>query len=180
MIKLTRALTMVSLTIVAALLVAACGSSTGGSTTPAASPTSEPLPADVIARAVAAYRGPIGKLQSPGDTLTAQVNAIGTTQAFALTGGDPPCPGWVNTVPDYLFEVTTDLNTLVVSFDGSTLGTLMIVGPQGRNIFCTDEAFSGRNPVREISQPEQGGYGVFVGRANLSGANQGTLTVTGQ
>lgn len=180
MTKLTKALSIVALAIMAASLIAACGGSSGSPTTPAASPTPEALPADVIARALAAYNGPIGQLQAPGDTLTAPVNALGVTQAFALTGGNPPCPGWVNTTPDYLFEVSTELNNLVVSFEGSTLGTLMIVGPQGRNIFCTDEAFSGRNPVREIAQPEQGGYAVFVGRANLSGANTGKLTVTGQ
>jgi len=162
------------LTIIAALLIAACGG------TPAPAATPEPLPRDVINQALAAYRGPIGKLQFASDTLTAPINAIGTQQAFTLTGGNPPCPGWVNTVPDYLFELSTSLDTLVISFEGSTMGSLMVIGPQGRMIYCTDETFSGRNPVQEIPQPEQGGYGVFVGRANLSGANQGVLTVTGR
>jgi hypothetical protein len=166
--------------LVASLLIAACGGSSGGESASATTPTPEPLPTEVIATVVASYSGPIGRLESAGDTLTTPVNAIGTTQAFAYTGGNPPCPGWVSNVPDYLFQVTTDLNTLVVSFAGSTLGTLMVVGPQGREIFCTDETFSGLNPAREIPQPEQGGYAVFVGRANLSGANQGVLTVTGQ
>ncbi len=164
---------------VVALVAVACGGSGSGSA-PAASSTGEALPQAVIEQALAAYNGSIGQLQSPGATVTVPINAIGTTQAFALTGGNPPCPGWVNTVPDFVFQVGADLDSLVVSFDGSTNGTLMVVGPQGRNIFCTDEGFSGLNPSRTIPQPEQGGYAVFVGRANLSGSNQGTLTITGQ
>jgi hypothetical protein len=179
MIRCTRIPLFIIMLTVAALLAVACGgASSGGSNQAAATP--EPLPEDVIERALAAYNGSIGQLRAAGDTLSVPLNVSGTTQAFALTGGNPPCPGWVNTVPDFIFQVGANLDNLVVSFDGSTNGTLMIVGPEGRDIFCTDEGFSGRNPVRPISQPEQGGYAVFVGRANLSGSNQGMLVITGQ
>lgn len=176
MTKCARIPLLVLVLVVVGLLTAACGSSSSGgaAATPAA------LPEEVIARALAAYNGSIGQVQSSGATLTVPINAIGTTQAFSLTGGNPPCPGWVNTVPDFVFQVGTDLESLVVSFAGSTNGTLMVVGPQGRDIFCTDSGFSGPNPTRSIPQPQQGGYAVFVGRVNLSGANQGVLTVTGQ
>lgn len=169
---------IVLLLIAAVLLVAACGGSSDAGTA-AATPTPEPVPLDVLARALAAYTGSIGVLQAPGDTLTETFSVQGITQAATLTGGNPPCPGLVNTgVPDYVFEVAADLSAATVTFDGSTMGTLMIVGPQGAQIFCNDNITL--TPSVEIQQPEQGRYGVLVGRGNMSGANTGKLTVTGQ
>jgi hypothetical protein len=173
-----RPLSLISLLILFALLVAACGGS-GTTGTTAATPTPEPVPVDVLARALAAYTGPIGVMQAPSDTLTQALSVEGITQAVTLTGGDPPCPGLVNTgVPDYVFEVATDLDAVTVSFDGTALGALLVVGPQGARIFCTDNITL--QPSLVIDQPEQGRYGVLVGRGNMTGANTGKLTVTGQ
>ncbi len=169
-------LTVLCVLCAVAWLVAACGSSGSGSAGP--TPTPEPLPVDVLVRAIAAYRGPTGTLQAPGDTLTTPLSVEGITQAVAITGGDPPCPGWVNTVPDYVFRVAADLSTVEVSFDGTTTGTLLVVTPQGARILCSD-AITAR-PSLTIAQPAQGTYAVLVGRGNLSGANAGRLTVTGQ
>lgn len=175
MTRYTRSYSVVLLLIALAVLVAACGGS--GST--AATPTPEPLPPDVLVRALAAYTGSVGVLQAPTDTLTQPLSVAGITQAAALTGGNPPCPGWVNTgVPDYVFEVAADLDAVTITFDGSTMGTLAVVGPQGARIFCNDNITM--KPSVVISQPERGRYGVLVGRANLSGANTGKLTVSGQ
>ena len=173
-----RPLSLISLLILLALLFAACGGS-GNTGTTAATPTPEPVPVDVLARALAAYRGPIGVLQTPSDTLTQPLSVEGITQAVTLTGGDPPCPGLVNTgVPDYVFEVAADLDAVTVTFEGNTMGTLLIVGPQGAQIFCNDNITL--QPSVVIEQPAQGRYGVLVGRGNLTGANTGKLIVAGQ
>lgn len=177
MTKSRRTLSVVSILLVVALLAAACGGS-GDSGSTAAEPTPEPLPPDVLARALVNYQGPIGALQAPGDTLTVPLTVTGVTQAVAITGGNPPCPGWVNTFPDYVFETATGLASLDISFAGTTMGTLMVVSPQGAQIFCTDTITL--QPSLRIEQPEQGRYMVLVGRGNLSGANTGKLTVTGQ
>lgn len=178
MAKSSRILSIVSILIAAALLVAACGGSNGASTG-AATPTPEPVPVDVLARALAAYRGPIGVLQTPSDTLTQPLSVEGITQAVTLTGGNPPCPGLVNTgVPDYVFEVAADLEAVNVTFEGDTLGTLLIVGPLGAQIFCNENITL--QPSVAITQPAQGRYGVLVGRGNMTGANTGKLIVTGQ
>lgn len=178
MIKYTRPLVVVLLLIAVALLIAACGGS-GGAETTAATATIEPVPADVLVRALAAYTGPIGVLQAPTDTLTQALSVSGITQAATLTGGNPPCPGLVNTgVPDYVFDVAAELDAVTVTFDGTTMGTLMIIGPQGAQILCNDNITM--KPSVVIAPPAQGRYGVLVGRGNMSGANTGTLTVTGQ
>jgi len=171
-----RPLLLTTLLILLTLLVAACGGS-GSTGTTAATP--EPVPADVLTRALAAYSGPIGVLQAPSDTLTQPLSVEGITQAVTLTGGNPPCPGLVNSgVPDYVFEVAADLDAVTVTFEGNTMGTLLIVGPQGAQIFCNDNITSQPNVV--IDQPAQGRYGVLVGRGNMTGANTGRLIVTGQ
>jgi len=173
-----RRLPLVSLLILVAMLLAACGGSNSASTG-AATPTPEPVPVDVLAQALAAYRGPMGVLQTPSDTLTQPLSVEGITQAVTLTGGDPPCPGLVNTgVPDYVFEVAADLDAVTVTFEGNTMGTLLIVGPQGAQIFCNDNITL--QPSVAIPQPAQGRYGVLVGRGNMTGANTGKLIVTGQ
>lgn len=178
MSKPKRPVSLISLLLLLAVLVAACGGS-GNAGTTAATPTPEPVPADVLASALAAYAGRIGVLQAPTDTLTEALSVEGITQAVTLTGGDPPCPGWVNTgAPDYVFEVASDLEAVTVTFDGTTLGTLLVVGPLGARIFCNDNITT--QPSLVIEQPEQGRYGVLVGRGNLTGPNTGKLTVTGQ
>ena len=173
-----RPFLLISLLILFALLVAACGGS-GNTGTTAATPTPEPVPVDVLTRALAAYRGPIGVLQAPSDTLTQPLSVEGITQAVTLTGGNPPCPGLVNTgVPDYVFEVAAELDAVTVTFEGNTMGTLLIVGPQGAQIFCNENITL--QPSVAIAQPAQGRYGVLVGRGNMTGANTGRLIVAGQ
>jgi hypothetical protein len=181
MARTARAFVVVLLLIAVALLAAACGGSTG-TETGAATPTLEPVPADVLARQLAAYAGPTGTLQAPGETLERPLNLVGITQAVDLTGGNPPCPGFVDTVPDYVFDLKTDLATLNISFVGTGLSTLMVVTPAGQDIICTDAAEQEitLTPSLELPQPAQGRYMVYVGRGNLSGSNAGKLTVSGQ
>lgn len=185
MTRHTRPLVIALLLIAIALLVAACGGSTSpepGASTSATTPTIVPLPADVLARQLAAYVGQVGTLQSPSDTLERPLNLVGITQAVDLTGGSPACPGYVDTAPDYVFDLKTDLSVLRVAFVGNDLGTVMVVTPEGKNIICT--GVDGQDemtltPSLEIPQPEQGRYMVYVGRGNLSGANTGKLTISG-
>lgn len=182
MTRYTRPFVVTLLLIIMALLVTACGSSTG-SENGAATPTLEPVPADVLARQMAAYVGQVGTLQSPSDTLERPLNLVGITQAVDLTGGNPPCPGYVDTAPDYVFDLKTGLTALKINFVGNDLGTVMVVTPEGKAILCTGLEGAGEmtmTPSLEIPQPEQGRYMVYVGRGNLSGANTGKLTISGQ
>lgn len=181
MSKSKRSISFIALLLVLALFAAACGGSSGAGTT-VATPTLEPVPADVLARQMAAYVGPIGTLQSPNDVLTIDRNLEGITQAVDLTGGSPPCPGWVDTVPSYVFDLMTDLSALQISFAGTDLSTLMVVTPGGQDILCTN--LEGDTitvtPTLEIPQPDQGRYMVYVGRGSLTGVTAGTLTVSGR
>ncbi len=120
MTRYTRPFVVILLLIAVALLVAACGGSTGSendASTGAATPTLEPVPAEVLARQMAAYVGQVGALQSPSDTLERPLNLVGITQAVDLTGGSPPCPGYVDTAPDYVFDLTTALSVLKIGSD---------------------------------------------------------------
>jgi hypothetical protein len=186
MTRYTRPFVVILLLIAVALLVAACGGSTGSdndASTGAATPTLEPVPAEVLARQMAAYVGQVGALQSPSDTLERPLNLVGITQAVDLTGGNPPCPGYVDTAPDYVFDLTTALSVLKIGFAGNDLGTVMVVTPEGKEILCTGLEGMGEmtlTPSLEIAQPAQGRYMVYVGRGNLSGANTGKLTISGQ
>jgi hypothetical protein len=186
MTRYTRPFVVILLLIAVALLVAACGGSTGSendASTGAATPTLEPVPAEVLARQMAAYVGQVGALQSPSDTLERPLNLVGITQAVDLTGGSPPCPGYVDTAPDYVFDLTTALSVLKIGFVGNDLGTVMVVTPEGKEILCTGLEGMGEmtlTPSLEIAQPAQGRYMVYVGRGNLSGANTGKLTVSVQ
>ncbi len=176
---------VVVLLIVAALLAAACGGAATPAAAPAANaatPTLAPVPADVLAKQLAAYTGQIGVLKAPNDTLERPLSLAGITQAVNLTGGTPACPGYVDTVPDFVFDLATDLAVLRISFVGTGLSTLMVVTPKGKDILCTDVGSQEitLTPSLELAQPEQGRYMVYVGRGNLSGANTGKLTVTGQ
>lgn len=185
MTRHSRPFVVVLLLIAVALLAAACGGSTStenGASTSAATPTMVPLPADVLARQMAAYTGPVGTLQTASETLERPLNLVGITAAAALTGGNPPCAGFVDTAPDYMFDLKTDLAVLRVGFVGNDLGTVMVVTPGGTNIICTGVEGQGMTmtPSVELPQPEQGRYLVYVGRGNMSGANTGKLTVSGQ
>ncbi len=185
MTRYTRSLVVVLLLIVVALLAAACGSAAtpaAGPAADAATPTMVPLPAAVLAAQMAAYTGPVGTLQAANETLERPLNLVGITQAAALTGGNPPCDGNVDTAPDYVFDLKTDLAVLRVGFVGNDLGTVMVVTPEGKNIVCTGVDGQGMTltPSVDLPQPEQGRYMVYVGRGNMSGANTGKLTVSGQ
>lgn len=141
---------------------------------------STPAPAAVggatAQSAIDQYTGETATIDSPDDLLTAAVRVTGTTQAYALTGGNPPCPGYVNTIPSYVFDVTADLGKLTIAFAGSGEATLATLTPTGE-ILCGDAAASGLKPVQAITAPAQGRYGVWVGRIAMAEELAGTLEV---
>jgi hypothetical protein len=129
--------------------------------------------------AITQYVGETATIASPDDVLQSDVKVTGTTQAYALTGGNPPCPGYVNTAPSYVFDVAADLTALTVSFTGNGDASLAVVAPNG-DILCGDPAASGLKPVQEIAQPQQGRYGVWVGRIQMAEELAGKLEVGGR
>ena len=154
--------------LVTLLILGACNS--GSAPTPAAAGDTG------VQSAIDQYIGETGTIHSPADVLTTKVQVTGTTQAYALTGGTPPCPGYVNTAPSYVFDVAAALGTLTISFAGSGDATLATVTPTG-DILCGDAATSGLKPVQEIATPGQGRYAVWVGRIQMAEELAGTLEV---
>ena len=122
--------------------------------------------------------GKSATIAGPADVLSTDVKVTGTTQAYALTGGTPPCPGYVNTGPSYVFDVAAELGMVTVSFSGTGDASLAVVTPSG-DILCGDPAASGMKPVQEIPKPAQGRYGVWVGRVAMVEELTGKLQVSG-
>jgi hypothetical protein len=141
-----------------------------------ATPAPDAAGAVTAQTAIDQYVGETATIDSPDDLLTTAVQVTGTTQAYALTGGNPPCPGYVNTIPSYVFDVTADLGKLTISFTGSGDATLATVTPTG-DILCGDAAASGLKPVQEIAAPAHGRYGVWVGRIQMAEELAGALEV---
>ena len=151
------------------LILSACN--TGSTPTPDAAGDTN------VQTAIDAYVGETATISNPADVLTTDVKVTGTTQAYALTGGNPPCPGYVNTAPSYVFDVAAELGKLTVSFTGTGDASLAVVTPGG-DILCGDPASSGLKPVQEIAKPAQGRYGVWVGRIQMVEELAGKLQVS--
>lgn len=101
-------------------------------------------------------------------TLERPLSLAGITQAVNLIGGTPACPGYVDTVPDFVFDLATTWLCLI-SFVGTGLSTLMVDAEgQGHPLDVGSQEIT-LTPSLELAQPEQGRYMVYVGRGNLSG-----------
>lgn len=161
--------------LLAVLLAAACGQP---ETTP--DDVNEPEE-DTAAAVLEAYRnfgGEIQELSATNPTLTSEVDDLqGTVPAYDLTGGNPPCTGFVRAVPSLVFTLGADASAVKVAFAGNALSTLIVVA-EGEEIVCDPAASPVLKPEMMLETPKAGRYGVWIGRADNQVTLDGALTVT--
>ena len=170
--------------LVACLVVlAACG----GSSQPAATATADAGSAagsDAGSAAegmVAAYQslgGKIVALDAGNPTATTDVaDLTGTIAAYELTGGQPPCPGFVRQAPSLIFTLAADQPAVKVSFAGNQ-ATNLIVAQQGGDIDCPEVAAATLTPEITLTDAKAGQYGIWIGRINMDDPVNGKLTAS--
>jgi hypothetical protein len=160
----------------ACLVVAAC-------TQPQAAPvaTTAAVESDSAAAVLQAYReygGDIVALDATTPSVTVDVaDLTGTIPAYSLTGGDPPCPGFVRTAPSLVFTLASDAQAMQVAFAGNQATNLIVV-QEGEEIVCPEVAAATLTPEITLQTPAAGRYGVWVGRIDLDKAVDGKLTAS--
>lgn len=140
------------------------------------------VPAEDSAAAVLqAYRqfgGEIQELNAANATITAEVKDLqGTVPAYDLTGGNPPCAGFVRPVPSLVFNLGEGATSVQFEFTGNALSTLIVV-QQDETITCDPSAPPAVKSSLSLDKPAAGKYGVWVGRAATTVPLDGTLTAT--
>jgi hypothetical protein len=138
-----------------------------------------PMPESVVDTSYATYTGEIGVLDATTTVVSHPAQPVGTTAASQITQGNPPCPGFIETTPTYIFDLKSDADLLSVYFEGKLDSTVMVITPQ-EQIECNDndEAAGNLNPVVKLEKPAQGRYGVFVGRINMQQDLDGKVYAT--
>lgn len=155
----------------AATATAAAGDSAAGSSELSDS-------AAAVLKAYANFGGKIAALDASNPTVTTDVaDLTGTIAAYELTGGQPPCPGFVSQVPSLVFTLAADQPVVKVSFAGNQATNLIVV-KQGGDIDCPEVEAATLTPEITINDAAAGQYGIWVGRINMDDAVNGKLTAT--
>lgn len=155
---------------------AAAGAGADG--TPAVASTAASPGAAAALKAYTAAGGKVADLSANNVSVTQDVtNMVGTTPAYSLTGGNPPCAGFVQNAPSSVFTLAKDAAALELSFAGDTTSTL-IVAAEGGPIVCDPNAPLTARPKLVVDKPVAGRYGVWVGRTDMQQPVNGKLTVT--
>ena len=162
------------------VLLAACG----GSSQPAATATADSGSAassDSAAAVLAAYQnfgGEIVALDADNPSTTTDVaDLTGTIAAYDLTGGQPPCPGFVRQAPSLVFTLAADQPGVKVSFAGNQATNLIVV-KQGGDIDCPEVEAATLTPEITLQDAKAGQYGIWVGRINMDEPVNGKLTAS--
>ncbi len=171
------------------VLLAACG---GGSSQSAATATADAGSAAAssadsdsgsssAAGMLAAYQSLGGKVvaldANTPSTTTDVADLTGTIAAYSLTGGQPPCPGFVRQAPSLIFTLAADQPAVKVSFSGNQ-ATNLIVAKQGGDIDCPEVDAATLTPEITITNAAAGQYGIWVGRINMDDPVNGKLTAS--
>lgn len=172
--------------VVCLIFLAACGGSsqtTATATAAAAAGDSGSGSADAgdAAGVLAAYQnfgGKIEALDASNPTATTDVaDLTGTIAAYTLTGGQPPCPGFVSQAPSLVFTLAADQPSVKVSFAGNQATNLIVV-KQGGDIDCPEVEAATLTPEITITDAKAGQYGIWVGRINMDDPVNGKLTAS--
>jgi hypothetical protein len=117
---------------------------------------------------------------TPEVEVTVPITAAGTVPLFLFNLDNPQCNGLVSATPDYLFRWKGDAEQLRIFFEGNADATLLVFGTSGDQLACNDDATPGTNlnPLVVIDEPQEGAYGVWVGRLDSQQPVTGTLTIT--
>lgn len=147
---------------------------------PAATAT-EAAESDSAAAVLQAYReygGDIVTLDATTPSVTVDVTDLtGTIPAYTLTGGNPPCPGFVRTAPSLVFTLAADAPAVLVAFAGNQASNLIVV-QEGEEIVCPEVAAATITPEITLQGPKAGRYGVWVGRIDMDKPVDGKLTAS--
>jgi hypothetical protein len=159
----------------ALIVLSACG---GQAPTEAAESSA---PSDTAAEVLEAYRsfgGSIVALDAAAPSATVEVaDLTGTIPAYDLTGGNPPCSGFIRQAPSLVFTLAADQPAVHLAFKGNQATNLVVV-EEGEDINCPTLAASTVTPELTLEQPTAGRYGVWIGRIDMDKPVEGTLTVT--
>ncbi|MCO6450161.1 MAG: META domain-containing protein [Caldilineales bacterium] len=137
----------------------------------------------VVTEALARFKGDeIVMDETDNNTASADVASEGEIPAFdiPLEGpGELQCTGYISDTPDMVIDWTGDASKLAFFFEGDQDATLIVIGPDGR-VLCNDDAVAGENlnPLILVDAPQNGRYGVVVGRLNTDEPLNGKITVT--
>ena len=176
--------------LVCMVAVAACGSSqpaptatseaAGGSAAGDSAASDSPA-SDSAAAVLDAYRNYGGKIvavdaSTPSTTVDVP-DLTGTIPAYTLTGGNPPCSGFVRQAPSLVFTLAADAPSVQISFAGNQATNLIVV-QEGEEIVCPEVAAATLTPEITLKDAKAGRYGVWVGRIDMDKPVDGKLTVT--
>lgn len=135
------------------------------------------LQAKIVTDALARYKGTVGGPLG-ATPLTQDVKSAGDIAAFDIDLGSARCNGYIGDTPDFVFDVNSATDQMMVWLVSKLDASLLVVGPQGA-AYCNDDSGPGNmNPSVRLQKPAQGRYGVFVGRLNQDAPVEGTITVT--
>jgi hypothetical protein len=160
--------------LICAMVLAGCGPAQ-----PAAPATAEAADGNGAAAVLEAYRAFGGELVTLGDANPSVsvdvVDLTGTIAAYELTGGDPPCSGFIRQAPSLVFTLESAQPGVRIAFTGNQPANLVIV-EEGEQITCPPLAETAAQPEYTLEQPAAGRYGVWIGRVDMQEPVEGTLT----
>lgn len=166
------------------MFLAACGGSSQATATATAAAAAGDSAAGSAASGdaagvLAAYQnfgGEIVALDANNPSTTTDVaDLTGTIAAYSLTGGQPPCAGFVRQAPSLVFTLAADQPAVKVSFAGNQATNLIVV-KQGGDIDCPEVAAATLTPEITLQDAKAGQYGIWVGRIDMDKPVDGKLT----
>ncbi len=88
------------------------------------------------------------------------------------------CGGLVTGAPSYAFKWTGKTANLHIAVQGDGDSTLMVVGVNGKQVLCNDDAKPGDiNPAIDLANPAEDAYLVYIGRVSPTKTVTGKLTI---
>jgi len=170
-----RCICALALVVFALAALAGCNAPQASSSPPA-QPKNDT--AESIMQAYRQYGGEVVELGATAPSATVAVTDLtGTIPAYSLTQGNPPCAGYLQSLPSMIFTLAADEPAIEIALVGNTSTTLIVVA-EGEKIICDESAPITLTPKLVVPHPKAGRYGVWVGRTDMQEAVNGKLTVS--
>ncbi len=134
---------------------------------------------DALLNAFRSFGGEVLTIDAATPSVSANVSTVGTMAAATATQGNPPCAGFIETLPSMVFKLDMPASALDLAFDGATNSTIIVLDEAGQ-IYCDENAPLTAKPTFTLSDPTAQGYAVYIGRTDMQQPASGTLTVTAQ
>jgi hypothetical protein len=176
-------LALVAFCLVCLALLAGCNqgaapAASQGDSTQTATSQGDSDSAAAVLEAYRSYGGDIANLTAASTFASTDVaDVVGTIPAYDLTGGNPPCAGFVQAVPSLVFSLADAVAGVQVNFTGNQPTSLIVV-QEGEDIVCAEDSAPTMTPSVFLAKPPAGRYGVWVGRVNMDEPVQGKLTAS--